>query len=59
MKAGPALSKYFNTAGSPEGYEKRPTGEFAAELKALTHDEKQELGREACEAMDIEFTPAA
>lgn len=43
MKAGPILSKYFNTAGDPQGYEKRPIGEFSKELKALDPDEKQEL----------------
>lgn len=58
MKAGPALSKYFNTAGDPAGYAKRPIGEFSAELKALSPEEKQELGRQACEAMDLDFTPA-
>lgn len=56
MKAGPILSKYFNTADDPVGYEKRPIGEFSAELKALTPDEKKELAQLAAEDMGVELT---
>jgi hypothetical protein len=56
MKAGPILSKYFNTANDPEGYAKRPAGEFAKELKELKPDEKQELATLAAAELDVEVT---
>jgi exonuclease VII large subunit len=56
MKAGVILSKFFNTAGSPVGYEKRPIGDFAAEVRALTPDEKIELVTLAAKEMDVEVT---
>lgn len=58
MKAGPALAKYFNTDNDPEGYTKKPAGQFAMELKELDPADKQELGQAACDEMGIEFTPA-
>lgn len=59
MKAGPALARYFNSEGDPEGYAKKTTGEFASELRALHKDDKAELGQLACAEMNTDFTPAA
>lgn len=41
-----ALAKYFNT-----GENKKPLRDFSAEVKALSDDEKLELGTLAAEAM--------
>jgi hypothetical protein len=37
------LAEYFNTADSPQGYQKRPLSEFAQELRALSAEDKTEL----------------
>lgn len=58
MKAGVILSKYFNTHDSPEGYEKRPVGVFAKEVKDLGPDGKVELALMAAEDMGVELTLA-
>lgn len=56
MKAGVILSKYFNTANDPAGYQKRPVGEFASEIKALGEESKKELAELAAEDMGVELT---
>ena len=56
MKAGAIIAKYFNTAGDPEGYERKSPGEFVAELKALSPEEKKELARLAAAEMGVEVT---
>lgn len=56
MKAGVILSKYFNTNNDPEGYEKRPVGIFAKEVKDLGPDGKIELAMMAADDMGVELT---
>ena len=53
MKINAALNRYFNTAGDPPGYEKRPSGQFVKELKDLSTAEKTELATLACEDMGV------
>jgi hypothetical protein len=49
-----ALAKVIN-----EGEAKKPLREFAEELKALSHEEKEELGKLAADVLGEEFTPTA
>jgi hypothetical protein len=51
MSALKALSTYIN-----EGESKKPLREFAAEIKELSYDEKEELGALAAAALGEEFT---
>lgn len=50
MKAIPAIKRFFE--GGPHGRKVD-----MAELKELTHDERQELGRLCCEALGEEWEP--
>lgn len=54
MKASVILNRYFNTEGDPEGYKKRSAGQFAAEMKVLTKEEKAELAALAAVEMGVE-----
>lgn len=58
MKTMAVLNKYFNTDGDPEGYVKRKTGVFVAELKALSDTEKSELASLAAKDMGVELEAA-
>lgn len=53
MTVTAVLNKFFNTADSPAGYEKRPIGVFRDELKALTDGEKRELATLAAAEMGV------
>jgi hypothetical protein len=59
MKPLNVLKNYFNTTGDPEGYVKRPLGEFVVELKALSSEEKHELATLAAAEMGVELEEAA
>lgn len=50
MTSVQAIKKYFESSGASKI--------TMAEMKALTHEERQELGALACEELGEEFNPA-